>query len=169
MLCAVLDANVYLSALIRPPGPPGQIIDRFLRDEAFDLVLSPSIVDETLRAFRYPKVRKCIRRDVDPALWFEGIILMARLVTGGGRVHVSTDPDDDKYIAAAIEGGATFVVSGDPDLVTLREHGGIRIVTPRESLGVIGGSSTRQANAAMSVRNPVKSIQDLMRQDIGRR
>ena len=135
----MLDANVYLSALIRPPGPPGQVIDRFLRDATFDLVLSPAIVDETLRGFRYPKVRKCIRADVDPAIWFEGIIVLARLVTGDQKVGVSADPDDDKYLAAAIEGGANFVVSGDLDLLTLRGYDGIQIVTPREFLGVIGG------------------------------
>lgn len=143
MLCAVLDANIYISALIRPSGPPGLVVERFLRDAAFDLVLSPGIVDETLRAFGYPKVRKYIRRDVGPALWFEGIILVARLVAGERAVRLSADPDDDKYIAAAIEGGASFVVSGDPDLLSLEEHDGVRIVTPREFLGVIGPGSTR--------------------------
>jgi putative PIN family toxin of toxin-antitoxin system len=139
VLRAVLDANVYISALIRPAGPPGQVVQRFLRDEAFDLVLSPAIVDETLRAFSYPKVRKCIPRDVDPALWFEGIIILARLVAGERTVQpLSADPDDDKYIAAAIEGGATFIVSGDPDLLTLGEHDGVRIVTPRAFLGMLG-------------------------------
>ena len=139
MVVAVLDANVYVSALIRPSGPPGQVIERFLRDSAFDLLLSPGIIDETLRAFRYPKVRKYISREVDPALWFEGIILLARLVADERTVlPLSADPDDDKYIAAAIEGGAGFVVSGDPDLLTIGEHDGIRIVTPRAFLGVFG-------------------------------
>ena len=138
MVVAVLDANVYVSALIRPAGPPGQIIERFLRDSAFDLLLAPAIIDETLRAFRYPKVRKYIGRDVDPALWFEGIILLERLVAGQRAVlPLSADPDDDKYIAAAIEGSAGFVVSGDPDLLTIGEHDGIRILTPRAFLGVL--------------------------------
>jgi predicted nucleic acid-binding protein len=30
---AVLDANVYVSAAVRPQGPPGQIVDRLLRDD----------------------------------------------------------------------------------------------------------------------------------------
>jgi len=139
VVVAVLDANVYVSALIRPSGPPGQVIERFLRDAAFDLLLSPDIIDETLRAFRYPKVRKYISRDVDPALWFEGIILLARLVADERTVlPLSADPDDDKYIAAAVDGSAGFVVSGDPDLLKLGEHDGIRILTPRAFLGVLG-------------------------------
>jgi predicted nucleic acid-binding protein len=50
--------NVYVSALIRPDGPPGQIVTRFLREGSFEIVLSLAIVDETVRAFGYPKVRK---------------------------------------------------------------------------------------------------------------
>jgi hypothetical protein len=37
---AVLDANVYVSALIQPDGTPGRLMERFLRDEAFEVVLS---------------------------------------------------------------------------------------------------------------------------------
>lgn len=62
MFRAVLDANVYISAAIRPEGPPGQIIERFLRDSAFELVVSPAIVDEVLRGLRYPKVTKPAQR-----------------------------------------------------------------------------------------------------------
>ena len=45
---------------------------------------------------------------------------------GAGR-----DPDDDKYIAAAIEGARRIVVAGDSDLLDLKEYEGIRIVSPR--------------------------------------
>jgi uncharacterized protein len=47
---------------------------------------------------------------------------------------VSTDRDDDKYIAAAIEGRARFVVADDSDLLDLKEYEAIRIVSPRAFL-----------------------------------
>lgn len=132
MLRAVVDCNVYVSAIIRPEGPPGRIIERFVRASAFDLVLSPAIRDEVLGALNYPKVRKSIRREVDPELWFEDILLLARLVAGDYQVTgVSEDPDDDIYLAAAIEGRCSYIVSGDPDLLRLGEHEGVRILTPR--------------------------------------
>jgi putative PIN family toxin of toxin-antitoxin system len=135
----VLDANVYVSAIIRPEGPPGRVIERFLRDSAFAIVLSPAIVEETLRAFAYTKVRKYIRRTVDPELWFEDIVLLAELVVGDYAMSgASADPDDDKYLAAALEGRATLVVTGDPDLLALGEHQGVRIVSPRVFLGLLG-------------------------------
>lgn len=138
MLRAVLDANVFVSAYVRPEGPPGLVIEKFLRDTAFDVVLTADIVDEILRALSYPKVQKAARTKLEPDLWFEDIIVLADIVTGEHQIpRLSEDPDDDKYISAAIEGRATFVVTGDPDLLTLREQAGIRIVTPRTFLELL--------------------------------
>ncbi|HUF81873.1 MAG TPA: PIN domain-containing protein, partial [Burkholderiales bacterium] len=101
-----------------------------------------------LRALAYPKVRKLIRGDVEPGLWFEDIVVLADLVAGEGMpLGVCKDPDDDKYIAAAIEGRAAVIVTGDRGLV-LKEHQGIRIVTPREFLDV---SRTVTAGSVISV------------------
>ena len=138
MLRAVLDANVYVSAYIRPEGPPGQIVERFLRDAAFDIILSAEIVEEILQALAYPKVRKAVRGKVDSELWFEDILVLAHLIAGDFKTAgVSEDPDDDKYIAAAVEGRAAFVVTGDPDLLDIGEHEGVRIVNPRAFLDLL--------------------------------
>lgn len=137
MLRAVLDANVYVSAYVRPEGPPGQIVERFLRDAAFELVLSAKIVEEVLQALAYPKVLKNARTKVEPDLWFEDIVMLAEFVTDQPIEAVSKDPDDDKYIAAGIEGRASFVVSGDPDLLDIKEHADVRIVSPRGFLDLL--------------------------------
>ena len=135
MFRAVLDANVYISAAIRPEGPPGQIIERFLRESAFELVVSPTIVDEVLRGLRYPRVTRDIRAELEPETWLTGIVLLADLVAGDYVVSgVSEDPDDDKYLAAAVEGRATRLVTGDPDLLRVGEHAGVHIVNPRAFL-----------------------------------
>jgi len=135
---AVLDANVYVSAAVRPEGPPGRILERFLRGGAFEIVMSQPIVEEVLRALNYPKVRRYIRTGLDPGLWFEDIVVLSELVAAGPELGgVSKDPDDDKYIAATIEGRAGFVVAGDSDLLDLNEYQGIRIVSPRVFLNLV--------------------------------
>jgi putative PIN family toxin of toxin-antitoxin system len=135
---AVLDANVYVSAAVRPEGPPGRIIERILRDGAFEVVLSQAIIDEVLRALGYPKLRKYIRPGLDPELWFEDIVVLSHLVGGERELKgVSKDPDDDKYIAAAVEGRAGFVVAGDSDLLDVKEYEGVRIISPRAFLDLI--------------------------------
>jgi putative PIN family toxin of toxin-antitoxin system len=135
---AVLDANVYVSAAVHAGGPPGQIVLRFLRKAAFELVLSPAIVEEVLRALTYPKVRKLIRGEIRPERWFEAIVMLADLVAGELALPgLCGDPDDDKYVAAAIEGNAAFVVTGDRQLLALAEHEGVHIVTPRAFLDLL--------------------------------
>jgi putative PIN family toxin of toxin-antitoxin system len=135
---AVLDANVYVSAAVRPEGTPGQIVDRFFRGGLFEIVVSQAIVEEVLRALGYPKVSKYIRPGLDPELWFEDIVVLSHLVVGDPEFEgACKDPDDDKYIAAAIEGRAGFVVAGDSDLLNLKEYDGIRIVSPRVFLDLL--------------------------------
>jgi len=138
LLRAVLDANVYISAIIQPGGPPGKVLERFLSAASFDLVISPQIVDEVLRALAYPKVRKVLR-GVDAQLWFEDIVVLADLVAGAHEIsRVSRDPDDDKYLAAAVEGRATHVVTGDQDLLSVGRFEDVEVVTPRAFLSLLG-------------------------------
>ena len=60
------------------------------------------------------------------------------MVAGDHQVSgVSEDPDDDIYISAALEGRCTYIVSGDPDLLTIGEHEGVRILTPRAFLTLL--------------------------------
>lgn len=138
MLRVVLDANVCISAVLRPEGPPGRLVERFLREAAFEVVLTPAIADEVLRAFAYPKVRRFMRGDVEPELWFEDILVLADLVAAEPEFpRVGPDPDDDKYIAAALDGRASFVVTGDRQLLAVREYEGVRVITPRAFLEIL--------------------------------
>jgi uncharacterized protein len=138
VLRVVLDANAFVSAFINPAGTPGQIIQAFLRDSAFELVLSEPIIEEVIEALRYPKVQKAARSKIDPSLWFEDLVVLSQLVSEHSEVpRLSADPDDDKYIACAIAGRATFIVTGDPHLLDVRQHETVRIVSPREFLDLI--------------------------------
>ena len=138
MLRAVLDANVYISAIIQPGGTPGRLLERFLRDASFEIVVSSAIVDEVLRALAYPKVRKLLH-GADAQLWFEDIVVLADLVAGAQQLSgICEDPDDDKYVAAALEARAGYVVTGDKAFLALKEHGGVEIVTPRAFLDLLG-------------------------------
>jgi uncharacterized protein len=133
VLRAVLDANVIISAMIQPKGASGRILTSLLEKNSFELVVSPTILAEVRRSLLYPKVRRYIKTaDEDLDLWVASIELMAQPVEGNLRIHaVTADPDDDKYIEAAVEGLAQFVVTGDTHLLSLKSYENIRIVTPR--------------------------------------
>ena len=141
MLRVVLDANVFVSAYIHPEGTPGQIVQSFLRDGSFELVLSAPIIVEVLEALAYPKVLKAARSKIERALWFEDLVVLSQLVADDIAVpRLRGNPDDDQYIACAIAGRATSVVSGNPDLLTVGQHESVRIVTPRSFLSSISST-----------------------------
>ena len=50
---------------------------------------------------------------------------------------ISRDRDDDWVLATALSGRAEIIVSGDQDLLVLKEFQGIRILTPRQFVELI--------------------------------
>ncbi|MGH2360370.1 MAG: putative toxin-antitoxin system toxin component, PIN family [bacterium] len=52
------------------------------------------------------------------------------IVSGRAKVKASRDPEDDKFLTAAIEAEAQCVVTGDRDLLDLKSYRGVRIVRP---------------------------------------
>jgi uncharacterized protein len=139
MLRAVLDANVVVSALIRPEGPAGRILERVVREAGVRAVASPAILAEYRRSLGYPKVRRCLRLPAaEVSTWVDALALVADIVSGERAVAVvAADPDDDKYLAAALEGRAQYVVSGDRHLLDVGSHEGVRTVAPREFLDLL--------------------------------
>jgi putative PIN family toxin of toxin-antitoxin system len=53
--------------------------------------------------------------------------------------RVCRDRDDDQVLATALAGAADVIVTGDEDLLVLREFRGIRILTPRRFLELLAG------------------------------
>ncbi len=135
---ALLDANVIISAAIRPGGTPGRVIATLLERDAFELVLSPAIIGEVEAALALRKIRRYLEDADEALLWLADLALLADVVEDTGRADgVCRDPEDDAVLSAAMEGRANVIVIGDSDLLTLEEHDGIRIVTPREFFEVI--------------------------------
>ncbi len=50
---------------------------------------------------------------------------------------VSQDPDDDKFLACAVDGQADYLVSGDPHLLRLQEYQDTKIVQPSVFLEIL--------------------------------
>jgi putative PIN family toxin of toxin-antitoxin system len=137
MVRVVFDTNVFVSAFIQPKSPPGRLLARLIQGDKFELVLSTAILDEVGRALRYPKVRRRIKLDdddLDLRVAMLGILSTIVSVSSRTVTGVSRDPDDDAILAAAVEGCADYIVTGDQDLLTIGDYQGIRIVTPRAFL-----------------------------------
>ncbi len=147
----VLDTNVIVSATLIRNGNEDQIL-RAWQHGSFDLVLSPPILEELGRALFYERLRKLRwMTDGEVAELLRALAAGGVVVSGRVKVKASRDPDDDKFLAAAIEGVAEFVVTGDRDLpgdrdlLDLKSHRGVRIVRPTRFLTTIRRVSGRKS------------------------
>ena len=141
MLRIVIDTNVIVSSLISKKGAPATLLDAWIGQQ-FDVVMSDAILDEVEQVLLEPHLKgKFNITDERVARLLHTFREDAILVSGEADVHgeVPGDPSDEKFLAAALEGGADVVVSGDQDLLTLRTWRGIAILTPRQFLDHING------------------------------
>ena len=134
---AVLDTNVFVSGLINPKGPPATIL-RALRSKRFALVSSPPINEEIIEVLNRPWIRD--RYGLADRIFDVAFILweLSDLVIDPPNVRVSSDPDDDKFVATAVAGGADYLVTGDVvDLLRLRKCGEVTFISPREFVSLL--------------------------------
>lgn len=138
MIRAVVDANVLISSVIAPLGPSRRIFEAW-RDGAFVLVTSPGILEEVSRRLAHPRIAKRYAiSDEDRTAVRRLLAAEATITPGTLAVSVTRDPTDDKIIAAALEAGAGYIVTGDKDLLTLGEYEGVAIVSPARFLEAMG-------------------------------
>lgn len=123
----VLDTNVFVSGVFWK-GPPATILNACSAGKV-GLVLSPAIIDEYRRVGHDLAVR-CPPLDLDPII--DALITMSRLVADQDLpAPVCSDPDDDKFLAVAVVGGAEYVVTGDKALLRAREYRGVLVLSAR--------------------------------------
>ncbi len=135
MIRIVLDANVFVSAVLNPPSNPGRILE-LVRLNAVQLLLSSDILAEVKAVLLYPRLRKLHRRSPKRVKTFvQELAELAEMTPGDLIVDViKDDPSDNIYLACAVEGKADYIVSGDKHLKDLKTYEGIRIVDPASLL-----------------------------------
>lgn len=138
MLKIVLDANVFVSALINPHGKPAQILN-YVFENKIRLFTSPSIIEELQRVLSYPKLVKRHGLEKEELKEFVSDLLsILALVEGKQAIDVIVeDPTDNNYLSCAVDAKADFIVSGDIHLLNLREYEGTQIVTPTRFLEML--------------------------------
>jgi len=131
---AVLDTGVLVSALIRRQGTTGDVL-RALRDGRFIAVYSTDILVEIIDVLGRPALRAKYHIEPDDISVVINLIrLRGDLVVPARKVAACRDPKDDKFLEAALAGGADCIVSGDADLLDLAPFEDIPILRPAEFL-----------------------------------
>jgi uncharacterized protein len=136
---AVLDTNVIVSATLIRGGNEDRVLRAWLRG-AFEVVLSLEILEEIGRVLSYEKLRRSRwMTNAEVVLLLETLAQEGVLVRETASVKASRDPEDDMFLAAAVQARARYVVTGDKDLLDLKVHRGVRMVKPAKFLRAIEG------------------------------
>ena len=123
----VMDTNVLISGAFYP-GPSSRILDACVQGR-HQLVLSPGIIHEYSRVgeeFTNKRPNVSFDRLLD-------ILISTALLVQPPPLPqpVCEDPDDDKFIACALAGGAKVIASGDNHLLSVSGYAGIEILRPK--------------------------------------
>ncbi len=127
-----LDSNIYVSTL-NFGGLPGNLLE-LAAQNIFQLQLSPLILEETKRVlqskFHWP--------DDDLA----GVSNILTSISQQVIPHIQLDilrrdPKDNFILECSQASRSDYIVTGDKDLLELRQYAGPRILKPAAFLGIL--------------------------------
>ena len=135
MIKVVLDTNILVSGLISPKGAPAKLIELWQKRK-YILVVSKETINELKKVLTYPRIAK--NYHLNQAIineYIKGLLIFAEVCRPTKKISlIKDDPDDNKFIEAAIAGKADFIISGDQHLLSLGKYQGIKIITPANFL-----------------------------------
>ncbi len=108
-------------------GRPREILEIIKNKEVLGVtspVLLAELMDVLSKKFKYPKSRVLqVERKMKKIL---------RVIYPIKTINAVRDADDNRVLEAAVEGKCGYIVTGDGDLLSLKNYGGIKIITPVE-------------------------------------
>jgi putative PIN family toxin of toxin-antitoxin system len=129
----VADTNVVVSGLLWL-GNSGHLLAAAANGR-LTLYTSPVLVAELRNTLQYPRLAQRVERS---GLALDELIArytnVALVVQPATLPRIVRDPDDDHVLACAAASQADFIVSGDKDLLTLKDFEQIPIVTAAEAM-----------------------------------
>ena len=130
MIKVVVDANVYISALVFG-GVPQQMLD-LIQSQGLPLYISPSIMDEVTGTLleKFNLTRQEVTTFLPP-LWERCIIIKPTI-----SLKVCSDPDDNHVLECAQAALADFLVTGNAKHFP-KSYKTTKVISPRQLLEML--------------------------------
>jgi putative PIN family toxin of toxin-antitoxin system len=129
------DTNILVSGLVYRHGKPYRLLLLALEGE-IGMTVSQPIIDEMADVLhrKFGMSGEFIAEAI-------GITReAARVVTPAVQLDViGEDPPDNRILECAVTGGADYIVTGDKDLLRLKQYDAIRVITVSDFLDLLDG------------------------------
>ena len=137
LLKLVLDTNTIISAFFWE-GNEAELFRKIEQGKA-RLYVTKDILKEVEEVIKRPKFNEVMRKaDVTPDQIMQKIVSLSYLVIAPKlNIKVCRDEKDNKFLECAERVKADFLISGDDDLLSLKEYRGIPIVKTSRILQVL--------------------------------
>jgi putative PIN family toxin of toxin-antitoxin system len=139
----VFDTNAIISALLFGQSMPGKAFYTALDRGEF------LVSRETAAELREVLGRKKFDRYVTQEMREQFLVMFvakALVIEITQEVHACRDPKDDTFLELALSGQASYLITGDQDLLALHPFRGIPIVSPASFLELLSQESADAPN-----------------------
>lgn len=120
----VVDTNVIISGLFFG-GNPSKVLMAIV-DSKVNALATKEIINEYINVIERMMTNKTKSFELAT---LDTLFTSFELIDRKTVLELSRDPDDNKFIECAIDGNAMYIVSGDNDLLVLKQYNDIKIIT----------------------------------------
>ena len=129
----VIDSNIFISSFFGG-GKPREIFERVLNGFD-DLFITDEIINEIKKVMNSSKFSLNSNDIKDYVNIIEKY--SRKIVIKDNKKSISRDADDDKILQCGIDGNVDYIITGDNDLLVLKEYNKMKIIKPKEYLEII--------------------------------
>ncbi len=126
----VIDTNLWISFIISNRFSE---IDNLLYTRQAKLLFSAELIQEIQATLAKPKLIKYSTPDA-LVIMLSAFDEYIEFINVKSYVEIGRDPDDDFLLSLAIDGKASFLITGDNDLLELKTINKCRIITMADFL-----------------------------------
>ncbi|MBP0028874.1 MAG: putative toxin-antitoxin system toxin component, PIN family [Roseofilum sp. Guam] len=130
----VFDTNIIVSALLFEYSKPDRVLRYALANG--EVLLSLELLEELSEIFGREKFNRYITRE-EREQFLGTLVARSALVEIVEQVAECRDRKDDKILELALNGEASYIITGDRDLLVLHPFRGILVITADEFLRTI--------------------------------
>ena len=126
----IIDTNLWISFLLSKKTTG---LDKLFLEQSITLIFSQELLDEFIEVARRPKLKKYFSLSDLEELLLE-INSHAEFVSITSSINLCRDQKDNFLLSLAIDSNATYLLTGDKDLLVVNKIGKTKIITVSQFL-----------------------------------